>query len=1340
MAQYDGSIRINTEIATKNAKIQLATLENSISKTADKVASLRSKLDSLKTAQIPTQEYSEIAAQIEKAQHSLDGLLEKQSQMQTEGKTSGLAWERLNSKIAEARSEISYAKGELQALADAGKAFTVGNPAQEEKLSHQLQTEEARLASMTQKRDLLNSKVQAAAEEEQRLASIKENATVADQKMVDLIDRRKQLVAQIKDMEKAGVTEGYEEYDKAIADLSDVQGQINGIRDMREAAAQTRASYVSLGESVRQAGKIMARGLVDIPIASVKAGLRGLVSAFQKLGGVVRNVASSAFRMLGNAIKTSLSKVGSLVGNVVSKIKLLGSTAKKSFSTMNKSAKKSSGIFSNFSSRLKGIISSLLIFNWITKAFNAFTKSIKDGFGNLYKDNKKFKTSVDNLRASVLTLKNAFAAAFRPLVDVAIPYIQMAADKLTELLGKVGQFMAAITGQKTYTKAIKQTADAFKEAEKAADGYLSPLDEINKYSDGKSKDEDKNQFGQMFEELPIDQKIKDLADKIKDILKKLFAPIKEAWNREGKFVMDSWKYALEEIWKLAKDIGRDFLEVWNQEETINMLADMLHIIGDIGLVVGNLAGKFREAWNYNNTGLHILENIRDIFAAIVHNIREAADYTVEWTKTLDFKPLLQGIERLTASLVPFFDFVSGTLADFYTQFILPLTSWVLSEEGLPRLLNILSSFMEIVDWGALREALKSLYQALEPYAEAIGTGLLDFIEKMKDEGAEFFNYLPGAIQRAADALKSGNLPAAFEEFGSIAGEAVKHSFNMIITAIKSINWGEIGTLIASFINGIDWEGVGKSIFGALASTVNAAIDLIYNFITTTNWRSIGEQLGKSLSDAWKSIDWKKAGAAVGETFRAFFDFIASVIESIEWFAVGQKVKDFLVGIDWGSVANAFFEAIGAAIGGLGAFLGGLISDGLAAAGEYFQQKIEECGGNIVLGIFKGIQDAIKGIAEWITEHILFPFIEGFKKAFGIHSPSTVMAEMGKYIIQGLLNGILSLVGDVKAIWEGMKETAVNIWNGVKDFFGSTWNSIKQTAVQVWDGIKQSLSEKWNNIKSGAKTAFDNIKNGIKESWTNIKSNVKESAENVKTNITNAWAKAKETTASAWGNIKEKAVSSAQSMAGGVRDKFSGMQSAVSNFSSSAQSIWSRAWEGMQGKVGSVLDSVRNTISSVFGWISRTIGSLGNSLRNLTSRVISSRSTSSYSYGRNYSFAPASAPVYQSSAFDSLKNVPIPKLATGAVIPANKEFLAVLGDQKHGTNIEAPLETIKQAQVESLLEVFSRLGLTGSSAGSDIAPIILKLFMDSKIVYEAMIKEGKVRQMSTGSNDFMLGTT
>ncbi len=65
MAQYDGSIRINTEINTKNATSQMMSLKNQIVKTADKIAALRSKMDGLKSTQIPTQEYKDIKQSID---------------------------------------------------------------------------------------------------------------------------------------------------------------------------------------------------------------------------------------------------------------------------------------------------------------------------------------------------------------------------------------------------------------------------------------------------------------------------------------------------------------------------------------------------------------------------------------------------------------------------------------------------------------------------------------------------------------------------------------------------------------------------------------------------------------------------------------------------------------------------------------------------------------------------------------------------------------------------------------------------------------------------------------------------------------------------------------------------------------------------------------------------------------------------------------------------------------------------------------------------------------------------------------------------------------------------
>lgn len=73
----------------------------------------------------------------------------------------------------------------------------------------------------------------------------------------------------------------------------------------------------------------------------------------------------------------------------------------------------------------------------------------------------------------------------------------------------------------------------------------------------------------------------------------------------------------------------------------------------------------------------------------------------------------------------------------------------------------------------------------------------------------------------------------------------------------------------------------------------------------------------------------------------------------------------------------------------------------------------------------------------------------------------------------------------------------------------------------------------------------------------------------------------------------------------------------------------------------------------------------------------------------------------------VNKLPIPKLATGAVIPPNREFLAVLGDQKRGTNIEAPLDTIVQA-------VMIALAKSGYGGNAQVIENVLNL--DGEVIY------------------------
>ena len=88
---------------------------------------------------------------------------------------------------------------------------------------------------------------------------------------------------------------------------------------------------------------------------------------------------------------------------------------------------------------------------------------------------------------------------------------------------------------------------------------------------------------------------------------------------------------------------------------------------------------------------------------------------------------------------------------------------------------------------------------------------------------------------------------------------------------------------------------------------------------------------------------------------------------------------------------------------------------------------------------------------------------------------------------------------------------------------------------------------------------------------------------------------------------------------------------------------------------------------------------------------------------------------------SFNRVSIPRLAKGAVIPPNKEFMAILGDQKHGTNIETPLETM----IEAFNVALSQRGDTGSQS--------IVVYLDGDVVYESVVKKNRQNTIRTGKN-------
>ena len=122
MAQYDGSIRINTELNTQNASAQLMALENRIVKTADKIASLRTKMEALRDAKIPTQEYKKMENDVEKATEKLEQLKAQQASLKSSGNMFSDDWKKVSEQAQEAAQNIRNIKQEMETLKSTGVA------------------------------------------------------------------------------------------------------------------------------------------------------------------------------------------------------------------------------------------------------------------------------------------------------------------------------------------------------------------------------------------------------------------------------------------------------------------------------------------------------------------------------------------------------------------------------------------------------------------------------------------------------------------------------------------------------------------------------------------------------------------------------------------------------------------------------------------------------------------------------------------------------------------------------------------------------------------------------------------------------------------------------------------------------------------------------------------------------------------------------------------------------------------------------------------------------------------------------------------------------------------
>lgn len=439
-----------------------------------------------------------------------------------------------------------------------------------------------------------------------------------------------------------------------------------------------------------------------------------------------------------------------------------------------------------------------------------------------------------------------------------------------------------------------------------------------------------------------------------------------------------------------------------------------------------------------------------------------------------------------------------------------------------------------------------------------------------------------------DVIKNGN----WNEIGAMIGEKLNNAlakipWDKIQNTAKNIASG-IAQTLNGFIGTTDWNQVGNT----FAQGLNTAIYFAYTFVTTFDWKQFGKAIINSINGFIKNTDWSSISETMSNLAIGVYNAVTEFISNIDWQALVDAIINWIKGIDYSGIAQSLSEMLGTAIASmlkLGIVIGEKISEGIDSAKQYFQEKIEECGGNIVAGIFKGIVDAFVGIGQWINDNIFKPFIDGFKSVFGIHSPSTVMAEMGEFLIEGLKQGLLGIWGAVAGIFTGFAENIKNKFNEIKNGVSEWAGNVKSKVKECWDNVSNKVKEKVDNVKSSISTGFNNarntisnwgnnVKSKISECWSNASNTVREKVNTLKNNISTGLNNAK-TVISGWGdNIKTTFTNLGRNATTWGKDLTENMASGIRNTAH---------------KVGSAVQGVASKIKGFLGFSEPEEGPLSN---------------------------------------------------------------------------------------------------------------------------------------------------
>lgn len=536
--------------------------------------------------------------------------------------------------------------------------------------------------------------------------------------------------------------------------------------------------------------------------------------------------------------------------------------------------------------------------------------------------------------------------------------------------------------------------------------------------------------------------------------------------------------------------------------------------------------------------------------------------------------------------------------------------------------------------------------------------------------------------------------------GNAIAEALNTAIEFVNKFLTTVHWDEVGDFFGDMANGwiesFDFDGF----FMQFTNALNALGDFLLNFSEKVKWEDLGSNIAKGINKALKELDMAKLAQGISSFIEGVMSSIITFIEDTDWKQVGEKLVEFITNLDWKGILEKAGEGLDALVHAILDFLAGVFGendpgvigvlsaaidtlkaalDALKPVAEKFYEAVLKPLGDFLWDKLHDALSSIKEILEGLTDVLngnksFKEFFDGL--SFGqkiVVVLTTVLTALAVVIgVVTAVTGALTIVIGILTSPITLVIAAIVALIAIGVALYENWDTIKKKAGELWDGIKEGFGkfvDKIKEIVNGIKEHFQHAFDTVKRNWGKFTDSIKTAFTNFKTFWTNTWNSIKSTVVSIFEGIWNKIKSICNSILGGIEKMVNGVI---------------KGFNRMIGALNSLSFDVPDWVPEIGG------GRLGFNIRELST-------------------------------------VSLPRLAQGAVIPPNKEFAAVLGDQKQGMNIETPLETMKQAFRDALSEM-------GGNTGTQTIQFILP---NKKMVAEYVIEGGRILQSSRGSNPFEL---